>query len=109
MNVESLIKQIEMRPGMYVGNPSIEKIFHFISGFLYNNVVTNREDEVDLAFRNHFHEWVKVNLERRYLVKFDEQRNYLFYINQTFPDEKDRLDVFFGLSNEFFSELNKNR
>lgn len=30
MNVESLIKRIELRPGMYVGEPSLEAIFHFV-------------------------------------------------------------------------------
>ncbi len=33
MNVEDLVKKIELRPGMYVGAPSLEAIFYFISGY----------------------------------------------------------------------------
>lgn len=107
MNIENLIKKIELRPAMYVGNPSLEAIFHFVNGYLYNNIEANRADNVDMAFKNSFHEWVKVNLEKDYLVKFDEQRNCVFYINQIFQDTEQRINAFFSLSNKFFSEIGK--
>jgi len=107
MNVESLIKRIESRPEMYVGKPSLEAIFHFINGYLYNNIEANRADDVDMAFKNRFHEWVKVRLEKDYSIKFDEQRNYIFYINQVFQDTEQRMNAFFELSNHFFSEIEK--
>lgn len=109
MNVESLIKTIESRPGMYVGKPSLEGIFHFINGYLYNSIEANRADDVDMAFKNYFHEWVKVSLEKDYSIKFDEQRNYSFYINQIFQDTEQRINAFFELSNNFFSEIDKHK
>ena len=107
MNVESLIKQIELRPGMYVGNPTLEAISHFVSGYLYNNIEANRADDVDISFKNHFHNWVKTTLEKDYSVQFDEQRNYVFYISQTFQSAEQRINAFFELSNKFFDEVNR--
>lgn len=109
MNVESLIKRMKLRPGMYVGTPSLEAIFHFINGYLYNNIEANHADDVDMVFKNCFHEWVKVRLEKDHSVKLDEQRNYLFYINHIFPDTEQRINTFFELSNNFFSEIDKHR
>ena len=40
MNVEHLIKQIKIRPGMYVGCLKLEPVVHFINGFLYNNKIS---------------------------------------------------------------------
>ena len=105
MNVANLIKKIELRPAMYVGFPSLEAISHFVNGYLYNNIEANRADDVDMAFKTNFREWVKANLERDYLVKFDEQRNYVFYINQIFQDTEQRINAFFELSNKFISEI----
>lgn len=107
MNVKSLIQQIKLRPGMYVGDPNLEAISHFISGFLYNNTVTNRADAVDLAFRTQFHEYVKAKLEKTQNIKFCGARNYVFYISQTFQSTEQRLKTFFELCDDFFIEIEK--
>ncbi len=87
----------------------MEAISHFVNGYLYSNIEANRADDVDMAFKNHFHEWVRVSLEKDRFIKFDEQRNYIFYINQTFPSTEQRINAFFELSNKFFSEIHKNK
>ncbi len=104
-----LIKRMQLRPEMYVGNPSLEAIFYFVNGYLYSNIEANRADDVDMAFINHFHEWVRVSLEKDRFIRFDEQRNYIFYINRTFPSTEQRIHAFFELSNQFFSEIHKNK
>ncbi len=104
MNVEDLIKKIELRPGMYVGTPSLEAIFYFINGYLYNTIESNRADSIDIRFKNSFHSWVKASMERKYFIKFDEQRNYVFYIQQVFKNNEDQINEFFKLCHAFFEE-----
>lgn len=107
MNVENLINKIKSRPGMYIGTPGLEAIFYFVSGYLYNLIESNRADHVDIGFKNDFHSWVKDSLEREYLIKFDGQRNYVFYIQQIYQKEEDQIDEFFKLCQAFFDEQNK--
>lgn len=105
MNVKQLIQQIRLRPGMFVGNPSLESIHHFISGFLCNNIMTDRADNIDLAFKNQFHNWVRNDLEEKRAMKFNQERGYVFYISQTFPSAEQQIDAFFEMSERFFQEI----
>jgi len=102
MNVEELIKRIELRPGMYVGTPGLEAISYFISGYLYNTFESNRADSIDIRFKSSFHSWVKANIEREYFIKLEEQRNYVFYIQQVFKKNEDQINEFFKLCHTFF-------
>ncbi len=104
MNAEELIKRIELKPGMYVGTPSLEAISYFISGYLYNTIESNRADSIDIRFKNSFHSWVKAKIEREYFIKFNEQRNYVFYIQQVFQNNEDQINEFFKLCHAFFEE-----
>lgn len=107
MNVKSLIQQMKLRPAMYVGKINLEVTFHFINGFLYNNIITDRVDNIDLAFKNQFDEWVKLTLEKKKNISFNEQRNLLFYITQVCKSEEERLEMFFELCEEFFNQISK--
>jgi len=103
MNIEELITEMEKRPGMYVGTPSLEAVSQFISGFLYHAVSSGRATPIDSFFKEEFHSWVKARLEREHHLTFDQQRNYVFYIRQVFPEE-DQLGAFFRLCHGFFEE-----
>lgn len=107
MNVKKLIMQMKTRPQMYVGEPNLESIYHFINGFLYNNISANRADDIDLEFKNRFHNWVKERLERSQDVKFNAERNYVFYLNQVFQDSSQKINIFFEFCEDFFCEMDK--
>lgn len=107
MNVENLIKKIELRPGMYIGTLRLESIFYFINGYLYNTIESNRADIIDMKFKNNFHSWVKARLEKEYSIKFDEERNYVFYIQQIFKNDEDQINKFFELCHDFFNDQNE--
>lgn len=70
MNVWELIQQIKIRPEIFIDELDIVSMFHFINGFLYNNISTNRADKFDLAFKNEFHSWVKEKLKRSMNMDF---------------------------------------
>jgi len=107
MNVANLIKKMELRPGMYVGSLNLDAISYFISGYLYHAIESNQADDVDMNFKNCFHSWVKEHIEEEYSVRFEEQRNYVFYIKQVFRNDEDQIREFFKLCHIFFGEVNK--
>lgn len=107
MNVEKLIQQIKLRPQMYVGELNLVFIQYFIDGFLYNNIRSGRADYVDMEFKWQFHEWVREWLKKNKNKMFDEERNYVFYIMQTYQDPEECLKIFFELCEEFFAGLSR--
>ncbi len=54
------ISNIKLRPEMYIGNANLEHMVHF----MYHNAISNKNDVIDLAFRVHFHDWIKIQLEK---------------------------------------------
>lgn len=109
MNIEKLISKIKLRPGVFVGEIKLESVYFFISGFLYNNIINNNADDIDNAFKNQIHVWTKIWIEKKEGVIFDEERNCVFYINQTYNSVKERLNRFFEICEAFFSEYHKNK
>ncbi|MBS5064547.1 MAG: hypothetical protein KHZ58_12270 [Hungatella hathewayi] len=105
MNIEQLISQIKLRPGMYVGSLELEPIVYFINGFLYNNIISDRADNIDVAFKQQFHDWVKMRLENKHNIDLEAHHNYLFYINEVYQNSEEGLKVLFELSNDFFREI----
>ncbi len=105
MNIECLIQQVQKRPGMFVGCIALEPVCHFISGFLYNNIVTNRADHIDIMFKEQFHEWVRIEIEKKYNIQYEKNHNYLYYITKTCQDSKQSLEEFFVLCNSFFKMI----
>ena len=105
MNTEQLINQIKLRPGMYVGSLELEPIVHFINGFLYNNIISGRADNIDMAFKQQFHNWVKVRLQKTHNIELETHHNYLFYINEVYQNSEKGLKVLFELSDDFFKEI----
>lgn len=108
MNVEKLIQLVKLRPNMFIGESKLEFLYYYISGFLFNNITTNRADKIDMEFKEKFHEWVRRWIETNQNIVFDEERNYLFYIQQVCQNQEQCMSLFFRLSEEFFCELHKN-
>lgn len=101
MNVQMLIQHIKQRPEMFIGSLEMESLHQFISGFLFSNIMNNQADYVDFAFKNRFHEWIRQQMEKKKNIKYTEQRNYVYYLNQSF-EKSEVLDAFFELCEEFF-------
>ncbi|MCI8863153.1 MAG: hypothetical protein HFI20_11815 [Lachnospiraceae bacterium] len=105
MDLKELIQLIEKRPQMFIGNYGLETLSAFINGFLFSNNIAHKEDYISIAFENQFHNWTRRALEKRTGIEFDEERNYVYYINKTYQDERHRLKIFFELCNEFFQVI----
>ncbi|MBD5469720.1 MAG: hypothetical protein HDR19_00990 [Lachnospiraceae bacterium] len=107
MNIEQLINNVKKRPGMYVGCLELQSIVHFINGFMFNNVISNKLDIVDKEFKDKFHDWAREQLEKKYNIEFKENRGYFYYITQVNQNPEEGLKIFFDLCDEFFEEFHK--
>lgn len=107
MDIKKLIEIMEQRPSMYIGELKLESLYFFISGFLFNNIATHNADETDMMFKREFHEWVRKWIERNKNIVFDEDRNYLFYIQQVCQNQEQSVKLFFQLAREFFDGVHK--
>ena len=107
MNIEQLINNVKKRPGMYVGCIELQPIVHFINGFMFNNVISNRMDSVDKEFKHRVHDWVRKQLETKYSIEFEEYQGYFYYITQVNQNPEEGLKMFFDLCDEFFEEFHK--
>ena len=105
MNIEKLIEYIKIRPCMYIGELNFDYLFHFINGFLYNNFSNKKNDDIDIIFKNEFHEWVQKWIEKNKNIYFDEERDYHFYIQKISQTQQQCFDLFFRLCDLFFHEL----
>ena len=105
MNIEQLINRVRVRPAMFTGSFLLEPMFYFINGFLYNNAISDKTGYIDKAFQYQFHDWVKIQLEKKHKVKLEDNRNYLTYINKVYQDSEQSLKIFFELCDDFFAEI----
>lgn len=105
--MEELIVLMQPRPCMFIGELNLEFLQQYINGFLFNNVITKKSDELDKRFKEDFHEWVKKRLEEENDKELPGARNYVYYINSVTQDEKEKVDLFFDLALGFFEEVHK--
>ena len=104
MNIQNLIMHISKKPEMFVGVPKIEALYQFVSGYLFCNIVNQRADYVDYEFKKNFHVWVKNYIEKEKNILLPEQRNWLYYILESY-EESEQLDTFFKLCSLFFEQI----
>lgn len=57
-----------------------------------------------MAFKENFHDWVKIQLESTHNVMLEDHRNYLFYINKVYKNQEEGVKVLFTLSEDFLKK-----
>lgn len=108
MNINELIKLMRKRPGMFTENSCLEEIAQFIGGFIFANSMSGHIEETDIIFKEHFHKWVKRNIEIEYNMFFSEDRNYVYYIKNSVELDS-RISIFFDMCDKFFEEYREQR
>lgn len=96
-----LIKKINKKPGMYIGSPSISKLFMFLQGYryaCYEQGVTFLEQE-DVLFSG-FQKWI----EEKYKIESSHSWDaiILFYTG----NEEEAFRNFNVLFNEYLEKIN---
>ncbi|MCI8713640.1 MAG: hypothetical protein HFH23_15600 [Ruminococcus sp.] len=104
MNVKQLIENIKKRPGMYILEFKIEYLDHFLNGFLHARIHDRKAEEIDLVFKEEFHEWVRRWIKDNKGIVFDIDMGYFYYIQQVCENQEQCITMFFELSEDFFDE-----
>ena len=103
--IDDLLKWIELRPCMYIGEYKFENLYHFLNGFLYDNPNLQKPGAFESKFKYEFHQWVRNWIEQNMNIVFNEERDYHYYIKKVSSTEKQCFDLFFKLCNIYFKEL----
>jgi len=108
VNIEELIKNMSIRPRMYVLSVKVEVIDSFIRGFLYSDRI--RYDNyvfdyasADCVFASFFDKWVFQwvinNINKDYKL---ESLSWTVMLKSVTKDEDEAVKLFFLLSDIFF-------
>ena len=109
MSVKEFIHVVQSRPLMYVEEIRMDYIYYLVIGYLGSNLVNKRDYSVDLEFKRHFDnwliEWVRKNVDKNY-----EYHGFIWYkiLIDVTKSEREAVELFFSLSEKFFSEINVN-
>ena len=93
--LHDVIQEIIVAPELYLGKRSVERLYAFLGGFLYQN------DEVDDHTLDGFTEFVA----RKYRMETDH--NWANYIEFFSCDDREAFDQFVKLFNEFCDSKRK--
>jgi hypothetical protein len=96
VGIYNVLEKIKGRPGMYIGKPSITILRHFLVGYVFARSELGIElSEEDTDFCENFQLWV----QNRYNVRTSNSwANIILLFTR---DEKDALNCFFKLLDEF--------
>ena len=93
-----MLKDLQSNAGVLIGEPSLTKLFHFISGYEY--AIMEAED-----YRLHFHREYQAFISRRFPEKRDMRWDQLLMENRT---ESEAFSAFYYYLGAFFKEYNIN-
>lgn len=99
MNLIQLLKSIEKRPGMYLGQRDLGLLQSYINGFYMCEIQNKIVDKNDERFQDEFYHWLKKKYELEACNSWKELIKQLSEKNG-----KDELDLFFSVFNEFKRE-----
>jgi hypothetical protein len=96
-SIEKLLKEIKLRPAMYLGRNSISLLAAFINGWCSRDL----ENVYDYYLIKDFQKWI----EKKYKIRSNHSWSsiILFYSS----DENDALNNFFILFEEFLKKESK--
>ncbi len=99
IDIYELIEKIQKRPSMYLGKPSISNLRAFLAGYNFSRRAMNiPQTEQEIKFEN-FQEWIQNKFNITSSQSWD---NIIIFYSE---DEKDALNQFFDLFEEFRKNL----
>ncbi|KOR34205.1 hypothetical protein AM228_25370 [Planktothricoides sp. SR001] len=95
LDLYDIIRKIEKRPAMYLGQPSITHLQSFLAGYFFaRHQLGEVETEQEKQFAN-FDPWIQ---EKFKITSSQSWDKIILFFSQ---DERQALDLFFELFNEF--------
>lgn len=98
-NLLNLLEKIHLRPGMYLGKPSVNDLFMFLVGYEFARSELDIEPtEQEQKFYDEFQPWLQKKLEVKTVASWAK------LIMLSCSGEKAGFDYFFQLLDEFFQQ-----
>ncbi len=97
-----ILSKIKARPGMYLGNPSVDNLFMFLAGYkTARRELSIEPTEAELKFYGDFQPW----LQEKFNIRTNNSWAALIQFHSV--NQKEAFDRFFDLLDEFrqLSEL----
>lgn len=108
MNFYSQIMKIKERPGMWIGDLSLENIKHFLDGISFCMDNNKSYDNFNIIYKKIFnwyvnYELLKMNIsdEQRAKLSVNNSRDFCQLIPIVQTDTKNQIDIFFELFESF--------
>lgn len=99
-NLHDLLQEIRQKPGLYIGRPSINDLYMFLTGYNFARRQLNQAySEQECQFRE-FQPW----LQKRLNIQTSQSWSRLILFHSV--DEKDAFFEFFNLFSEFLATHN---
>lgn len=96
----SIIKKIKIKPGMYIGTPTISNLFMFLVGYkTARRELGIKPSKQEVYFYRNFQPW----LQKRFGI--ETVNSWAKIISFYSMDEKKAFDYFFDLFDEFRQEI----
>lgn len=107
-NVTNVIKNIKIRPLMYVEKEELGYIIQFINGYVYHSNIIDEENEINNKYQLEFHfwlaEWIKRNRNNLYEFHTYHISKMIYEITDS---EEEAVELFYQLTDEFFAEMER--
>ena len=109
VTLDEMIKRVELRPGMFLGNDrDIKSLSHFIRGFIICKQMMNILPENEHHFGGMFREFIlKEYSNSEYIDKIDTILPWYKMIQYMVSSDKEGLELFFRLYDKFSHEADK--
>lgn len=106
VTLDEMIKRVELRPGMFLGNDQdIKSLSHFIDGFIICKQMMNILPENEHHFGGMFREFIlKEYSNSEYIDKIDTILPWYKMIQYMVSSDKEGLELFFRLYDKFSHE-----
>lgn len=90
-----LLQQIQKKPGLYIGNPSISNLYMFLNGYQFARRQLNIPVSVEEKELQHFQAW----LQEKFALKTSQSWSQIILFHSI--DEREAFERFFDLFAEF--------
>lgn len=101
-NLYNLLKEINQKPGLYIGSPSVSNLYMFLCGYEFSR----QEQELELTAEEKEFEQFQSWIQQRFNITTSASWAKIILLHSA--DERSGFDLFFKLLAEFVKQQRRN-
>jgi len=108
INIEEKISNIRKRPKMFVYEIRLDYIYYLIAGSLGSNMGSPDVQDIDIAFKHDFNQWVEEWIYEKKEIDF-RRKVVVWYkiISSCTNGDDEAVNLFYQICDEFFEAYHK--